>query len=186
MSERSDVTRLLGELRDGRREALEDLFPLLYDSMRAMALKRMGPMGRGRTLDATGLVHEAYLRLVDQTRFTWNDRNHFLAACSVVMRNLVIDFARKRQTQRRGGSAVALTFDEESFALDDQADELLALDEALQKLEELEPRLCRMVECRFFAGLTEEETGQALGVTSRTVRRDWVKAKGLLHHLLEG
>ncbi len=186
MSQRGEVTRLLSELRDGRREAFDELMPLLYESLHSLALQRMGPAGEGRTLAPTGLVHEAYLRLVDRPRLEWKDRDHFLAACSVVMRNLVIDLVRRRNALRRGGKGRDLTLDENLIAIDDRADELIALDQALHRLEAIDPRLCRVVECRFFAGLSEGETAAALGTSDRTVRRDWLKAKGILSHLLDG
>ncbi len=184
MNGRNDITRLLADLRAGRRGAFDELMPLLYDVLHTMAAQRVASAGGGRTLAPTGLVHEAYLRLVDQTRLAWQDRDHFLATCSVVMRNLVIDFVRHRSALRRGGPGEHLTLDENLIALDDQADELIALDQALDKLEAIDPRLCRVVECRFFAGLGYAEIAAALDSSERTVRRDWLKAKGILLHLL--
>jgi RNA polymerase sigma factor (TIGR02999 family) len=124
--------------------------------------------------------------LVDRTHLHWEDRDHFLAACSVVMRNLVIDFVRRGNAARRGGPGEHVTLDEGLIALDEQANELIALDQALTKLDEIDPRLCRVVECRYFAGLSEVEVAAALGTSERTVRRDWIKAKGILLHLLDG
>jgi RNA polymerase sigma factor (TIGR02999 family) len=130
-------------------------------------------------------VHEAYLRLAGRDALDWEDRSHFFAACSVVMRNIVIDFARARAAHKRGGGAVPLTLLEEQIPIDSQAEELLALDRALDRLDAYGDRLRRVVECRFFAGLTEPETAEALGVSERSVRRDWVKARALLSELLD-
>ena len=132
------------------------------------------------------MVHEAYLRLVDQTRVQWTDRKHFFGIASLAMRRILVDYARRHGAAMRGGNRRPVTLDEAAMSVDDRADTLVALDEALDRLRELDERLVRVVECRFFGGLTEEETAEALGVTARTVRRDWVKAKGWLYQELGG
>jgi len=132
------------------------------------------------TLTTTALVHEAYLRLVDQTRVQWQDRNHFLGIAAIAMRRILVEHARRRNAQRHGGERQRVSLSDLTLAQDDSADTLLALDEAMVRLAALNPRLVRVVECRYFLGLTEEETAAALEITSRTVRRDWIKAKGWL------
>jgi RNA polymerase sigma factor (TIGR02999 family) len=184
LSEPSPVTRRLREVRAGEDGAFEGLISLLYDDLRLLAARHLDRDAAHRTLSPTGLVHEAYLRLARRDGLDWEDRSHFFAACSVVMRNIVIDFARSRSARKRGGNAVRLTLLEEEIAIDDQAEELLALDRALDRLAPYGERLRRVVECRFFAGLTEPESAEALGVSERTVRRDWVKARALLSELL--
>jgi len=138
----------------------------------------------GHTLSTTALVHEAYLRLVDVDRVAWEDQTHFLALAANTMRRVLIDHARSRKAEKRGGEQVRVDLDAASFTADESADILVAIDDALQRLGELSPRLVKVVECRFFGGMTEEETASALGVTDRTVRRDWLKAKGLLASML--
>jgi RNA polymerase sigma factor (TIGR02999 family) len=184
VAEVSPITRSLHEVREGRDGAFERLVGLLYDDLRALAAHHLDRNAAHRTLSPTGLVHEAYLRLASRDDLSWNDRAHFFAACSVVMRNIVVDFARQRKARKRGGGATPLTLLEKDLAIDAQAEELLALDRALDRLTAYGDRLRRVVECRFFAGLTEPETAEALAVSERTVRRDWVKARALLGELL--
>ena len=156
---------------------------LLYDDLRAMARAQIGS-GGPHTLNPTALVHEAYVRLARRDGLEYSDRNHFLAVCSVVMRNIVIDFARRRKAQKRGGDRQRVTLEESMLLLDSQAEDLLAIDQALSRMQELSPRMVRVVECRFFGGLTEEETAGALDVSESTVRREWVKARALLREML--
>jgi len=184
LADPSPITKCLREVRAGDDGAFDGLISLVYDDLRLLASRHLERNAGHRTLSPTGLVHEAYLRLADRDGLTWEDRSHFFAACSVVMRNIVIDFARSRSAQKRGGGAVRLTLHEEEIAIDDQAEELLALDRAMDRLAAYGDRLRRVVECRFFAGLTEPEAAEALGVSERTVRRDWVKARALLLDLL--
>lgn len=184
MDAQSRVTGLLIEYRDGDAGALDRLFPLLCDELHRIAHRQMLGERPGHTLCTSALVNEAYLRLVDITRVQWQDRAHFLAMASTAMRRVLIDHARRFRAQRRGGGRRAVSLDEADIAVEEQADTLLALDEAVEELAELNPRLARVVECRFFAGLTEEETGEALDMTSRTVRRDWVKARAWLKERL--
>ena len=131
-------------------------------------------------------MHEAYLRLVDQTRAQWEDRNHFLAVCAVAMRQIVISNARRRAAAKRGGDEQRVTFDEERTPQDGDAEWLLALDRALNRLAQHNERLARVVECRYFAGLTEAETAEATGSTLRTVQRDWTRARAWLREELGG
>jgi RNA polymerase sigma factor (TIGR02999 family) len=176
---------LLGDLRSGGRGSFEHLVPLVYRELRAIAHRQLGARGRGGTLSTTELVHEAYLKLVDQTQAGWRDRAHFLALASVAMRHVLVDRARARGALKRGGGRRAVSFDESRIGQDGQPETLLQLDEALERLSAVEPRLARVVECRFFGGLTEEEIAEVLGVTVRTVQRDWAKARMLLRRALE-
>jgi len=180
----STITDRLLQLRAGDAEAMERLFPLVYDQLRGIAHNALRGERTGHTLATTDLVHEAYLRLVDQTRVQWTDRKHFFAVASQAMRRILVDYARRHGAAKRGGARRPVTLDESAMSVDDRADTLMALDEALGRLEQLDPRLARVVECRFFGGLTEEETAEVLDVTARTVRRDWVKAKGWLYQEL--
>ncbi len=185
MNNSSEVTRLLLEWSQGRQEAFDDLVPLVYADLRRIAHAHLARQGGSPTLNTTALVHEAFLKLVDQTQVSWEDRGHFLAVYSVVMRNLLIDLARQRKAKKRGGDQQRISLDLVELRIDDQAEQLLALNEAMDRLTDFSPRLARVVECRFFGGLTELETAQALQVTDRTVRRDWVKARALLYQMLE-
>ena len=165
---------------------LERLMPLAYDELRRIAHRELRRRPN-ETLRTTALVHEAYLKLADADGVAWRDRPHFLAIASVAMRHILIDQARERCAAKRGGAHGArVTLDEEGIAVEQQAEGLIALDEALTRLAATDPRLAQVVECRFFGGLSEEETADALGITSRTVRRDWVKARGLLLRALRG
>jgi len=179
---RSDV---LTELRSGRHGALDQLIPLVYNELRAIAHRQLALRARGSTLSTTALVHETYLKLVDQSRADWRDRAHFLAVASIAMRHVLVDRAKARATLKRGGERRRITLDDSHIAVDDQPDALLQLDGAMNRLAELQPRLARVVECRFFGGLTEDEIAEALGVTVRTVQRDWAKARMLLQRELE-
>ena len=185
------ITEALGELRDGLPGALDRLIPLVYQDLARIAHRQLGLEGPGHTLSTSALVHEAYLRLVDQTHAHWTDRAQFYAIAAHVMRRVLVDHARRRCAERRGGARprpVSLDAldakDAGNLAVDDRADVLLAIDEALGRLAMLDSRQARVVDCRFFGGLTERETAEALGVTTRTVERDWMKARGWLYQEL--
>lgn len=186
MADPGDVTRLLDAYRGGDREAFDRLVPLLYDDLRRIARAHLRGGRGGRTLETTGLVHEAWLRLADHTRAAWQDRSHFLAVCAVAMRQIVISDARRRQAAKRGGGERQVTLDEGKVSGGDDAEQLLALDRALDRLADRDGRLARVVECRFFAGLTEQETAEALGASLRTVQRDWTRARAWLREELGG
>ena len=177
---------VLAELRSGSAGSVDRLLPLVYSELRAIAHRQLAARGgSGGTLQTTGLVHEAYLKLVDHTQAKGRDRAHFLALAAVAMRHVLVDRARARVALKRGGVQRAVTFDEQQVVMEDQPDALLQLHEAMNRLAELQPRLARVVECRFFGGLTEEEIAEALGVTVRTVQRDWAKARMLLRQELQ-
>lgn len=175
-----DVTTLLREARTGECGTLERLFPLVYDELLRVAHGRLRAEPAGHTLNTTALVHEAYLKLVDQTRVEWRDRAHFLAVASTAMRRILIDHARKHRARKRGGGRKKIPLDAANLSVEERADTLLELDEALTRLARIDERLSRVVECRFFGGMNQKETAEALGVSARTVRSDWATAKGLL------
>jgi RNA polymerase sigma factor (TIGR02999 family) len=187
MSDTQPPTDILGELRAGGRESVDHLLPLVYDELRRIAHRHLAARdgALAGTLQTTALVHEAYLKLVDQSRARWNDRAHFLALASLAMRHVLVDRAKARLALKRGGARRRISLDEEQIAVDDQPEALLQLHEALNRLAGVEPRLARVVECRFFGGLTEEEIAEAFGITVRTVQRDWAKARVLLRRALE-
>ena len=174
----------LTELRSGRRDSLDRLMPVVYEQLQAMARRQLAKREHGGTLSTTGLVHEAYLKLVEQSRIAWGEPAHFFALASVAMRHVLVDRARARLTQKRDGGLHRVTLDTEQLASDDQPEALLELHDAIERLAAVEPRLGQVVECRFFGGLSEEETAQALAVTTRTVQRDWAKARVLLRRAL--
>jgi len=175
---------VLDALRSGHREALDGLTAVLYDELREIAHRHRARQGNEGSLVTTALVHEAYLKLVDQSRAQWNDRAHFLALAAVAMRHILTDRARSRLAAKRGGEREVVTFDDETVASDDRPGALLQIHEALDRLADLDARLAHVVEYRFFGGLTHEEIAAARGVTVRTVERDWAKARVLLRDLV--
>ena len=177
------VTELLVAWGQGDRAALEQLIPLVYDELKQMARRHVA-CERGQTLQATALVHEAYMRLVDQRSVSWQNRAHFFAIAARLMRRILMNRARRRHAAKRGGAAADLSVDDVEIESGEAAFDLVPLDAALTRLETVDPRQGRIVELRFFGGLTEEEAAQALGVTDRTVRRDWVKARAWLNRWL--
>jgi RNA polymerase sigma factor (TIGR02999 family) len=179
------ITQLLGRLRDGEREALDDLFPLVYQELHGMAHRQLAYRRPGQTIDTTALVHEAYLKLVDQRAAQWQDRNHFFAVAARTMRHILVDYARRRNAQKRGGGQRPILLDDNDVAVDARAMELLALDDALKHLATLNERLSQVVELRFFGGLSVAETAQVLDISERTVKRDWRKARAFLYHTLQ-
>jgi RNA polymerase sigma factor (TIGR02999 family) len=181
-----EITLWLARLREGDPVALDRLVPLLYDELRSLARRRMRSERAGHTLSTTALVHEAYLRLLDDRLIRAGDRNEFLAVAATVMRRLLIDAVRAKQRLKRGGGRRRVPLDEvEPWLSDGEAREALLLDEALGRLAELEPRAATVVELRFFAGMTLEEVGDHLGVSSKTAQRDWVTARAWLRKEIE-
>ena len=180
----SDVqgfTELLQAHARGDETALDRLFPKVYDELRQMARGRMRHERADHTLSATELVHEAFFRLVRLDRVDWKSRAHFLAIASQAMRNVLLDHAEHRGAQKRGAGARPVTLERVDAPNDLPSDDILALCEALERLEQREPRQARVVECRFFGGLNIDETAEALGVSPATVSRDWTVARAWLH-----
>jgi RNA polymerase sigma factor (TIGR02999 family) len=170
-------------------ESLNELVPALYGELRAAAKRalryRRCPTDGTPTLQTTGLVSEAYLRLAGQSRLTWKDREHFLSVAAVAMRHILVDRARARMTLKRGGGVRPDALEEDLYAIDEDAELVLAIDAALAELAALNPRLSKIIELRFFGGLGEEEAAAVLDVNVRTVQRDWAKARVLLRYTLE-
>ncbi|MFN8652189.1 MAG: ECF-type sigma factor [Gemmatimonadales bacterium] len=179
------ITDLLLDWREGRTGAQDDLVPLLYQAMRQLASRHLGRERVDHTLTPTALVHEAWLRLVDQARVVANDRVHFMAIVSRTMRFILVDHARRRLARKRQAPDAPLPDAAALAEVDTWAVELVAMNDALERLKAVDERLYRVVECRFFGGLSEEETGEVLGVSWRTVHRDWLKARSWLALALE-
>jgi RNA polymerase sigma factor (TIGR02999 family) len=181
---RSAITICLRQWREGDAVAKDRLFELVYEQLKQMAHQALRRERDDHTLATTDLVHEAYIRLVDREAVEWQDSSHFFAIAARAMRRILVDYARRRGAAKRGNAPLRVPLLEEALTLDEQADTLLALDEALTQLHSIDERLAQVVEYRFFGGLTEEQTAQVLNVTARTVRRDWVKARGWLYREL--
>ncbi len=179
-----EVTSILREWSDGDQQAPARLMPLVYDELRRLARQRLAGEGAASTLQPTALVHEAYLRLVDQTRVSWQNRAHFYGVAASMMRRVLIDHARARATGKRGGSVVRFSLEDVQAPLEQRASDLVALDEALQRLAEIDERKSKIVEMRFFGGLTEEEIAAVLDTSRRTVLREWKNARLWLYREL--
>ena len=180
------ITEALFAFRNGAPDAMNRLAPLVYEQLKRIARRQLRDEAVGHTLSTTALVHEAYLKLIDQTRADWQDRGHFYAVASSAMRRILVDYARRYRAARRGGNddgapVRPVPLDDADIPMDERAESLVALDEALERLGRLDERQARVVECRFFGGLTEEETAAALGISQRTVAREWVTARGWLY-----
>jgi RNA polymerase sigma factor (TIGR02999 family) len=175
-----DITRLLAQWRAGDQQALEALMPLVYQELRRIAGRSLQRERGSHTLQPTALVHEAFLRLVDQRDVRWHNRAHFFAIAAQLIRRILVDHARRRSAAKRGAGADKVTLEHEIAVSPTRSVETLALDQALSRLMELEPQQARIVELRFFGGLTNEEVGEVLGVSSRTVMRDWNMARAWL------
>jgi RNA polymerase sigma factor (TIGR02999 family) len=180
------VTQLLKASRGASRDALDLLYSLLYEELRRIAHHRLASQPRDGTLNTTALIHEAYMRMVDHAQVDWDDRAHFFAYAARTMRAVIVDHARRRLAKKRGGTVQRVSFDDPNLPVDTQAELVIAVDDALGRLTAVSERLSRIVECRFFGGLTIEETADALGLSERTVRRDWIKAKAWLYGNLAG
>ncbi|HRQ64092.1 MAG TPA: ECF-type sigma factor [Xanthomonadaceae bacterium] len=176
--------RLLTAYRDGDAGALDGLVPLVYEDLRRIA-RRQARAGRGLTIDTTALVHEAYLKMADQSRLDARDRGHLLAICARAMRQFMVSHARERQADKRGGGARQTTLGNALVSSEAEADQLILVDQALERLGMLDERLVKVFECRYFAGLSEQETAEALDQSLRTVQRDWMRARAWLREWLE-
>lgn len=183
----SKVTQLLVRLRKGEKGVFDQIYPLIYKKLHRMAHSHMARQNPNHTLSKTELVHEAYLKMIDQTQIEFNDKSHFLAIASRCMRQILIDYARKKQAEKRGGQDKDVTYIDELFSAENKkAEELINLDAALEELSTLNERLAKVVEMRFFGEMTIEETAEALDVSKSTVKRDWMKSRGWLYKELKG
>ena len=185
--EQTQVTQLLIRLKKGEDGVYDQLYPLIYKELRQVAYANMRSEFGNHTLSKTELVHEAYLKMIDQTQIDFTDKSHFLAIASRCMRQILIDYARKKHANKRGGEKKDLTYIDELFeGQDSKAQELIDIDSALNELEQLSERLSKVVEMRFFGEMTIEQTAEALDISESTVKRDWIKARGWLYKELKG
>lgn len=181
-----EVTRLLIDWSNGDQAALDQLMPLVYAELRRLAHSYMARERSDHTLQTTALVNEAYLQLVDQKGLHWQNRAHFFGIAARLMRHILVDYARERNCVKRGGEARKVSLEEGAEFSQEKAAEVVSLDDALNTLAEVDPQQSRIVELRFFAGLTVEETAEVLGISPATVKRDWAMAKAWLYHQISG
>lgn len=185
MADSPNVTQLLKEFQSGSQTAADRLWSEVYDELRGVARGQLKDEREDHTLSTTALVHECYLKLIDQSQMQWDSRLHFYAMASRVMRNILIDYARRKTAEKRGGDAAHVPLHDVSVGGEQRSANLfIALDQALDELEELDERLVRVVECRFFGGMEEKEIAELMDLSPRTIRRDWRKAKGWLSRIL--
>jgi RNA polymerase sigma factor (TIGR02999 family) len=176
-----EITSLLQLVKRGDRKAQEELYQLVYRELHSIASRRFRSERKGHTLQPTALVHEAYLRLLQQQNTDWKDRAHFFAVAAQIMRHILIDYARRQAAGKRGSAKAVVDFGDVMIVSNIDLDRLIAVDRALQELSELDERQAQIVEMRFFGGLTEEEVGEVLGLSARTIKREWTVAKAWLH-----
>lgn len=181
----SEVTHILSQIESGDPAAAEQLLPLVYDELRKLATAKLAQERPGHTLQATALVHDAYLRLVgEHDSQKWDSRGHFFAAAAEAMRRILIDQARRKQSEKSGGGFRRQLLDDVQVAIDDDSEEILALDDALHRLAKVDPLAAQLVQLRFFAGLTTEQAAELLGMSSRTAYYTWTYARSWLHRAL--
>lgn len=185
MAEKANITKLLIDASRGNEQAFDQLFPLVYNHLKDIARHQLARERTGHTLRKTSLVHEVYLKLIDQTRIEWNDRAHFFAIAARAMRQILVDYARKRTAQKRGGKQQHITLDEETLDIDSHAEELIELNDLIERLAQLDERKSKVVEMRFFGGMTIREIAELLDVSTRTIDRDWLKARTWIHNELK-
>jgi len=185
-AQRSEVTRLLNAWRDGKGDALQELIPLVYQELRRLAHHHMRGERPGHTLQTTAVIHEAFLKLIDQSAVNWENRAHFFGVASQLMRRILVDHARARAAEKRGGGAPHVALDDVALVGSEQNVDLIALDEALERLAALDPQQSRIVELRFFGGLTIDEAAAVAGISPATVKREWAMAKAWLYRALTG
>lgn len=183
-SDRPGVTQLLEAWSQGDETALDKVMPLVYDELHRMARRFMSRQKPGHTLQATALINEAFIKLVGQEEKHWQNRAHFFAVAAQAMRHILVDYARSQQSNKRGGNEQRIEFDEALSVSNDRASEIVALDDALVELARVDPRKCRVVELRYFGGLSVEETAKILDISTITVMRDWSMAKAWLYREL--
>ena len=186
LPEKNSATYYLQRIGEGDESASEQLMELLYDDLRAMASRMMNSERRHHTLQPTAVVHEAYLRLIDQNNTNWQNRAHFLAVCAEIIRRILIDYARKQKADKRGGNNQRVTLDNHLAMCEERDLDLLALDEAMNRLASLNERQTKVIEMRFFGGMTEKEVASVLGVSRTTVADDWSVARAWLSRELSG
>ena len=185
MSEPHEITRMLREWGDGNRQVLDDLMPLVYEELHKQAARFLRRERPNHTLQTTALIHEAYIKLIDQRDINFNSRVHFYAVAANMMRRILVDHARAKNRDKRGGNAETLQFDEDATVIQSgQSVDLIELDEALSRLAEHDPQQARIVELRYFGGLTLEETAETMHLSRTTVATDWAMAKAWLHREL--
>jgi len=184
MAKSTDVTALLQALDSEDDEVVDALFDRVYDELHDLAHRQLQRLKPGQTLNTTALVHEAYLKLVDQSEAEWEDRTHFFAVSATAMRHVIINYARKQSAQKRGGEVTHVEFNERIMAPQEGAEALITVDRALDRLAERDERMARVVELKFFGGLTQKESAAVLDVSTRTVRRDWTAARAWLSKAL--
>ena len=184
MPSQDQITQLLAQCSNGNKDALDQLMPFVYDELRRLARRSLAAEGRDHTLQTTALVNEAYLRLVGQQQVRWQNRAHFFAIAARLIRRILVDHARTKQRDKRGGGAQRIQLDEGLAVGNERDTDLIALDVALEELARLDPRKCDIVEMKFFGGLSAEEIGEVLGVSAVTVMRDWSFARGWLYREL--
>ena len=180
----AQVTKLLVELSGGNRLAVDELMPLIYQELKRIAGSQLRNERPGHTLQATGLVHEAYLKLVDQREVSWQNRAHFFGVAAQAMRRILLDYAKAKHRDKRGGKMHHTSLDEALVVSRDRVSDLVAIDEALTRLEQLDARQAKVVELRFFGGLSVEETAEAMSISAPTVKREWAMAKAWLYQEL--
>jgi len=184
VSDLDKLPELVRRWNEGEQDVLDEIVELLYDDLRIIAHRHLTLERDDHTLSTTALVHEAYVKLSERTGSVWQGRSQFFALVSKVMRHLLIDYARRRHSLRRGGNEIHVPLDEGRAGVDSELVELLSLDQALDRLEERNERMARIVECRFFGGMPHSEIADAIGVSTRTVERDWMRARAYLYTLL--
>jgi RNA polymerase sigma factor (TIGR02999 family) len=186
MSDQPNITELLVGYGRGDKESLDQLMPIVYDELRRQAARYLRRERPGNTLQTTALIHEAYVRLVDQRNVQWQNRAHFFGIAAQLMRRILVDHARTKKRAKRGGSDIRVSLGDATVAVKGQDLDVVALDEALERLAQIDVQQSRVVELRFFSGLTVEETAEVMGISNATVKRDWSMAKAWLHRELSG
>lgn len=181
-----EITKLLNDVSSGKKEAYDKLYPLVYQKLKRIAQKQLSNEYSSRTLSKTGLVHEAYERLIDQQKVHYNGKTHFYAISARSMRQILVDYARKRTAQKRGGDNHKVTLDGENLSLDEHADTILEINDLMGQLKSFDERMHQIVELRFFGGLSIDDTAENLGISPSTVNREWIKARGWFYQKMHG
>lgn len=184
MKDQKKITSLLIDIRSGKKEAYDLLFPMVYDQLKNLARRHLAHEQAGHTMQKTALVHELYMKLIDQSEVDWQNRAHFYSIASRCMQQILVDYARKKKAEKRGGKHQGITLDEDHLNITEHAEEIIELNDLIEKLTEYDPRKSKVVVMRFFGGMTIPEISEVLNVTTRTVDRDWAKAKLWLYNEL--